>query len=104
MNELIANEKDINDEIQHNYFKYQSPSFLAKDLIRGKQAKNQQLVNNVNDGLTDLGNAIIRKEIRESENPNKFQGNCQRKSPFSITLKANFCNNVLLQTFSLVEF
>ena len=55
-----------------NYFKYQNPSFLAKDLIRATQAKNEQLVNNVNDGLIDLMSAIIRKEIPENENPNKI--------------------------------
>ena len=52
-------------------FKYQNPSFLAKDLIRATQAKNEQLVNNVNDGLIDIRNAIIRKEIPENENSKK---------------------------------
>ena len=37
MNENIADEKDTNDEIFWDCFKY--PSFLAKDLIRVKQAK-----------------------------------------------------------------
>ena len=37
--------------------------FLAKDVIRVKQAKNEKLVNNINDGLFDLRIAIIRKEI-----------------------------------------
>ena len=69
MNEIIVDEKDINDEIFWNYFKYQNPSFLAKDLIR---AKNEQLVNNIHDGLIDLRNTIIRKEIPEDENPNKI--------------------------------
>ena len=35
--------------------------FLTKDLIRATQAKNEQLVNNVNDGLIDLRNAAIKK-------------------------------------------
>ena len=55
-----------------NYFKYQNPSFLAIDLIRAKQAKNEQLVNNINDGLIDLRNAIIRKEIPQNENKKKI--------------------------------
>ena len=38
MNEIKANEKDI------VYVKYQNPSFLAKDLIRAMQAKNEQVV------------------------------------------------------------
>ena len=40
MNKIIPNEKDINEEIFWNYFKYQNPLFLAKDLIRAMQAKN----------------------------------------------------------------
>ena len=30
------------------------------------------MVNNINDGLIDLRNAIIRKEIPKNENPNKI--------------------------------
>ena len=77
MNQIVDNEKDINDEMINDetflsYFKYQNPSFLAKDLIRATQDKNQQLVNNLNDRLIDLRNAIARKEILENENPNKI--------------------------------
>ena len=53
MNEFIADKKDISDELFWYYVKYQNPSFLAKDLIRAKQAKNGQLLNNINDGLID---------------------------------------------------
>ena len=63
MNEIIANEKDINDEIFLHYFRYQNPLLLAKDLITAMQAKNDQLVSNINDGLIDLKNAIIKKEM-----------------------------------------
>ena len=72
INEIIANEKDINDEIFWNSFKYQNPSLLTKDSIRAAQAKNGQLLNNVNNGLIDLRNAIIRKDIPANENPNKI--------------------------------
>ena len=72
MNEIIANKKDINDEMFSNYLKYENPSSLAKDLIRVTQAKSEQLVNNVNDGLTDLRKAITRKEIPGNENRNKI--------------------------------
>ena len=63
MNKIIANEKDTNDKIFWNYFKYQNPFFLAKDLIRTTQTKNEQLVNNVKYGLIDLRNVIIRNKI-----------------------------------------
>ena len=42
MNEIIADEKDINDDKLWNYLKYQNPFLLAKDLIRAKQAKSKQ--------------------------------------------------------------
>ena len=58
INEIIANGKYINDEIFWNYFKL--------------KAKNERLVNNVNDGLNDLRKVVIRKEILENENPNKI--------------------------------
>ena len=72
MNEIKAGDKYINDETFWNYFMYQNRSFLAKDLIVAKQAKNEQLVNNINGELIDLRNAIIKKEIPENKNPNKI--------------------------------
>ena len=72
MHEIIAKEKDVNYEIFWNYLKYQNPLLLEKDLIRATQTKNEQLVNNVNDGLIDLRSIIIRKEIPENKNPNKI--------------------------------
>ena len=63
---LQLTKKNKNDDIFWKYFKYQNPSFLAKDLNRTNQIKNEQLVNNINDGLIDLRKAIIRKEIPDS--------------------------------------
>ena len=54
-----------------DYCKYQNPSFLVKDLISAKQNKNDNLVNNINNGFIDLRNDIKRKEIPENENPQK---------------------------------
>ena len=53
MNDIIADEKDINNEIFLNYFKYQNPLFLVKDLISAMQNKNEKLVNNINNGVID---------------------------------------------------
>ena len=38
MNEIVAEKKDINNEISE-YIKYQNPSFLLKDLISAKRKK-----------------------------------------------------------------
>ena len=72
MKDIIANKKNKNDGIFWNYVKYENPSFLAKDLIRAAQAKNEELANNVNDSLIDLRNATVRKENPENINPNKI--------------------------------
>ena len=61
MNEIIANENDLNDKILWNYFNYQNPFNLAKDLIRATQAKKEQLLDNVNNKMIGLRNAIFRK-------------------------------------------
>ena len=67
-----TNERNINDEIFWNNFKYQNPLFLAKDLIRANEAKNKQLVKNINNGFVNLRKAIVRKEIPENKKPNKM--------------------------------
>ena len=73
MNKIIAEKKRHKWwNILKLFFKYQNPLFLFKSLIRDKQAKNEKLVNNINDELIDLRNAIIRKEILENKNPNKI--------------------------------
>ena len=72
MNEIIANENDLNDKILWNYFNYQNPFNLAKDLIRATQAKKEQLLDNVNNELIGLRNVIFRKQISENENRNKI--------------------------------
>ena len=55
-----------------NILSFRINLFLAKDLIRATQSKNEQLVNNIIDGLIDLRNTINRKEIPQNENPNKL--------------------------------
>ena len=72
MNEIIANENDLNDKILWNYFNYQNPFNLAKDLIGATQAKKEQLLDNVNNEMIGLRNAIFRKQISENENRNKI--------------------------------
>ena len=44
-------EKNISDKIFWNYVKYLNSLSSAKDLIRSTEAKNEQLVNNITDGL-----------------------------------------------------
>ena len=63
MNEIVADEKDTNNEIFLSYFKYRNPSFLVNDLISAKQNKNEKLVNNANKGLIDLRNDMTEKKF-----------------------------------------
>ena len=71
INKIITDEKGINNEIFLDYFKYQNPSLLVKELISTKQNKNEKIVNNINNGLIDKRNDINRREISESKNPKK---------------------------------
>ena len=87
MNEIIANEKDINHEVFWNRLKYQDPLFLAKYLITATEAKNGQLVNNANDGLIDFKKAINRKEILENENSKKIVNIVEKILDFKKTTK-----------------
>ena len=61
MNKIIAYEEDINNEIFINYFNYQNPLRLVKDLISTKQDKNEKIVSNNNDRLIDLRMVLIEK-------------------------------------------
>ena len=87
-NEIIADEKYINDQIFWNYVKYQNPLFLVNHLIRVKKDKIMKLVNNVNDGMNDLINATIRKEIPENENPKKVVNIVEKIFDFNKQQKA----------------
>ena len=50
MNKIIADEKDIYDEIFQNYIKYWNPSFLAKDNLELSKLKmnNQEIILMIN--------------------------------------------------------
>ena len=50
---------------------YQDPSFLEKDLLKVIQAKNEHMINPVNDSLIGLRNAVNKKEIPENEDLDK---------------------------------
>ena len=45
VNEIGHDENHITNEIFKQYFGYQNPSFLAKNLLQANQAKNNQIVN-----------------------------------------------------------
>ena len=63
MYEMITYEKDVNDGIFWN-FKY--PSFLAKDLVTTIQAKDEQLINNVDWLLENKFLKIKKKKKKKS--------------------------------------
>ena len=64
MDQIIADGKYISDEEFWNYFKHHT-SFLARNLIRAEQVKNEQVMNNINEGLINLRNTIINIDIVE---------------------------------------
>ena len=41
VNEIVNNEKDINDETFRKYFDYQNPSVLSRYLLKSMEVKNE---------------------------------------------------------------
>ena len=66
--------KNVDIEIFNGNFKCQNPTYLLNDLYEADKAKNEKIVNHVNDALIDLRNAINRKQIPENENACKVIG------------------------------
>ena len=69
LNKIKDEEKYVNEEILKEYFNYQSPSFLVKDLYEDNHNKNDIIVKCLNESWIDLRNSINSKEIHENENP-----------------------------------
>ena len=61
----------MNHEIFKKYFRYHNPLFLPKEWFNVNQAKNNSIVNLVNDALTGLWNDFNKKKYPEIENPNQ---------------------------------
>ena len=71
LKKTVNNEKHINNEISKKHYGYHNPSFLTKDWHKVSQAKNEQIVNQVNDTLIGLRNAVNKNETPENKNPDK---------------------------------
>ena len=68
-------ETKINKELLKNYFSFQTPSALLKDLYKTNDKENNRLlVSMINSGLKDLKEKIkeISKEERKIEKPDKI--------------------------------
>ena len=72
VNKIKNDEKNRNTEVFNEYFGYQNPSFLAEDLFKANQVKNNQIVDQTIDSINELRNSIVKKEIPENENLNKI--------------------------------
>ena len=59
-------------QIFNEFFNYQNPSFLVKDLYEDIQNKNDKVVKNINESLINIINSINLKEVPENENLKKI--------------------------------
>ena len=62
------------NEIFREYFGYQNPLFLAKELLKASHVENNPTVNQAIYSMNELRKAVIRKEFPEKQNPNKAIG------------------------------
>ena len=61
----------INEQIFWEFFNYQSPSFLVKDLYEDYQNKDETTITYLNESLINLRNSINSKKIVQNKNPKK---------------------------------
>ena len=71
LNVIKNKEKNINDRIFREYFNYESPSFLVRDLYEHNQNKTYINVKYLNESLIHLKNSISSQEIPKNENQEK---------------------------------
>ena len=56
----------------NEYFEYQNPLLLAKDLIKTEKSNSKQIVKQTINSINKLKNYAIKKQILKNENPNKL--------------------------------
>ena len=56
----------------NEYFEYQNPLLLAKDLIKTDQSNSKQIAKQTINSINKLKNYAIKKQILKNENPNKL--------------------------------
>ena len=62
LNEIKNGQKNMNEEILHEFFNNRYPLFLVKGLYEDNQNKNEKLVKNINESLINLRNSINSKK------------------------------------------
>ena len=65
--EIIRDEKDINMDLFKEYFNYESPSKLLKDVYNTNKKKNNDLVNMIKNRVCDLEKEIEKISVNEKE-------------------------------------
>ena len=78
--EIKKEEKNINEQIFRQYFNYQSPPTLVKDLFEDNQNKSDMILKYLDESLIDLRNSVNSKEIPENINLKKVV-NIVEKNP-----------------------
>ena len=71
LSEIGNEERNKNRKILREYFNYQTPSFLKKQLYKDNQNKNDKIVEYLNESLINLRNYINSKEIPEKQKQKK---------------------------------
>ena len=70
LNEIANKEKNTNEEIYRNFFKYQNPSSLVEELIRENKNKTDKIKFQIMNELIKMED-INKKEISEMKTRKK---------------------------------
>ena len=62
MDKVVNNEEYVNVKIFMDYFRYYNQTLSTKSLHESNQAKNKKIVSIFNDDLSDLRNAVNKKQ------------------------------------------
>ena len=88
--------RNMNNQIFKEYFSYQDPSSLTKELYENNQIKIDKILKHINESLIHSRNSAHNKGVPENKNPNKIIDIVQKNINFN---RLNFNFNGLSNSY-----
>ena len=68
LDEIVNYERNINNKVFNDFFKYHNPSLLLKYFHNFNETEKEKMVQHVNNEFIDLRNVVIRRKNPKNEN------------------------------------